>query len=413
MPNVKHRMLTHETVATATKPGTYSDGEGLTLRVSKTGRKHWVQRVTIDGIQRNVGLGPYPTVGLAEARKRAKKNQAAIQQGRDPVKERRAAMDQARSQTFVPTFREASETVIEFMAQTWRTTDSAKQWESSLSNHAFPMLGDKPVNEITSADVVNVLTPIWLEKEETARRVLQRMERIFEHSIMQGWRQDNPAGRHIKQILPKQGHHRELYETIPYEDVPNAVAAVRNSPTDEPTKLALQFMVLCAARSREVCSAEWHEIDLEEQVWDMPAVKTKAQRSRRVPLSDQAVEILNEARPITNGVGLVFPSTRSVRQGDPKRLPDPAFNTLWRRLQLPGVPHGLRSSFVNWAMERPDQPIAMAQAILGHIVGTGTGIGIERTFAFTNSGVIETERRLLQNWGHFVTTGETLPFDEN
>ena len=412
MPNIRHRMLTHERVETTTKPGTYSDGEGLTLRVSKSGRKHWVLRVTIDGTQRNIGLGPYPAVGLAEARIRAKKNQGAIRQGRDPVKERRA-MEQARSQTLVPTFREASETVIEFMAPAWRTTDSAKQWQNSLSNHVFPMLGDKPVNEITSVDVVNVLTPIWLEKEETSRRVLQRMERIFEHSIMQGWREDNPAGRHIKNSLPKQGHHRERHKIPPYEDIPDVFAAVRNSPTDEPTKLALQFMVLCAARSREVCSAEWNEIDLDNQVWDMPAVKTKARRNRRIPLSDQAVEILIEARPITNGEGLVFPSTRSVRQGDPKRLSDPAFNTLWRRMQLPGVPHGLRSSFVNWAMTEQHQPLTITKDLLDHIMGRVTSSVIERSFAFKDAGDIESERRLLQNWGHFVTTGETLPFEQN
>jgi integrase len=403
MPNVKHRMLTDETVEAATKEGTYNDGEGLTVRVSKSGRKHWVQRVTIDGKPRNIGLGSYPAVGLSEARERAQENRTAIRQGRDLIQERREAMEQAT----MPTFREVSKEFIEIHRPTWRTPDSAKQWESSLSNHVFPVLGDKPVNEITVSDVKDVLASIWLEKEETARRVLQRMERIFDHAIMEGWRQDNPAGKHIKYLLPKQGNRREGYTVLPYQEVPSAVAAVRDSSTDQNTKLAFEFMVLCAARSREVRHAVWDEVDLDNGVWTIPASRMKTEMEHRVRLSDRAVEILTEARDRTNGEGLVFPSTRSVRAGEPKPLSDTVFGVLCNRLEVPGIPHGFRSSFKTWTMEEQGQPRDIADGLLG----LSPGIDIESRMAFKNPGFVEVERRLIQNWGHFVTTGESLPFE--
>ena len=404
MANVKHAMMTEEMVEELTKPGTYGDGDGLTLRVSKTWRKHWVLRVTISGRPRNIGLGSYPAVGLAEARERAKENLAAIRQGQDPVRERRAAMEQANPQASVPTFRVASATVIEYLTPTWRTPDSAKQWERSLSNHILPVLGDKLLSEITPSDITKVLTPIWLEKEETARRVLQRMARIFDFAVEQDWRQDNPAGKHILRSLPKQNRQRQHYPALNYHEVPNALATVRDSSADQITKLAIEFMVLCAARSGEVCSAHWSEIDIANGVWKMPATKTKTLKEHLVPLSDPAVEIITEARALTGGEGLVFPSMRSIQRGEPKRLSNTAFAVLMKRLEIPGVPHGMRHSFRNWAWEQQDGSDLAADCSLGlPIVGM-------REQSLTRFVPLEDQRRLLQNWATFLKTGESPSF---
>ena len=403
MANIKHKKLTHVMVKLLTKPGTYNDGEGLTIRASGSGHKHWVQRVTIDGRQRNIGLGSYPAVVLAEAREKAQENRTAIRQGRDPIKEKRAEMEQIKMQA---SFREVSEALIESLRPTWRTPDSATQWERSLSNHVFPVIGDKRVSEINTNDVTTVLMPIWLEKEETARRVLQRMAKVFDHAIKMGWRQDNPAGKHVLHSLPEQPHRKEHHPTVPFPEVPNAVATVRDSSADPITKLAFEFMVLTASRSGEVRSADWSEFDLANRVWTIPASRMKTQRTHRVPLSDRAVAILTEVRPHTNGEGLVFPSMRSISSGEPKPLSNTAFAVLQKRLEIAGVPHGFRTSFVNWTIEsQGPSSIRPAEIALGH-----TEVP-ELRRAFDWSDLLETRRGLMQNWAHFVITGESLPFE--
>ena len=403
MPNVKHRMLTHEKVNSLAKPGTYSDGGGLTLRVSNSGRKHWVHRVTIDGTPRNAGLGSYPAVGLSEARERAQENRTAIRQGRDPIKEKRSEMEQIKMQA---SFREVSEALIESLRPTWRTPDSAKQWESSLSSHVFPVIGDKRVSEINTNDVTKVLMPIWMEKEETARRVLQRMAKVFDYAIVKGWRQDNPAGKHVLHSLPEQLHRKEHHPTLPFPEVPNAVATVRDSSADPITKLAFEFMVLTASRPGEVRSADWSEFDLANRVWTIPASRMKTQRTHRVPLSDRAVAILTEVRPHTNGEGLVFPSMRSISNGEPKPLSNTAFAVLQKRLEIAGVPHGFRTSFVNWTIEsQGPSSIRPAEIALGHTEAS------EIREAFGWSDLLEVRRGLMQSWAHFVGTGESLPFE--
>ena len=404
MPNIKRMMMTDEIVDALTKPGTYNDGEGLTLRVSKTGRKNWVQRVTIDGKPRNIGLGSHPAVGLAEARERTKENLSAIRQGRDPIRERRAAMERAKMRDPEPTFQEASAIVIKYLTLTWRSPNSAKEWESSLSNHVFPVLGGKLLSEITTSDVTEVLTPIWLEKEETARRVFQRMARIFDFAVAHEWRPNNPVGNHILRALPKQNHRRDHYPALNYHEAPNALASVRNSSADQITKLAFEFLVLCAARSGEVCSAHWSEIDPENRVWRMPATKTKTHMERSVPLSDRAVDILTEARALTGGEGLVFPTMRSIQAGEPKRLSNTAFAVLMKRLAIPGVPHGMRASFRDWAAEQQDGSDLAAESSLGF---SQVGRWEHSPHKFVT---LEDRRKLLQNWATFLETGESPTF---
>ena len=164
---------------------------------------------------------------------------------------------------------------------TWSSDRHAKQWTESLTNHAYPLIGHKPVDEITTADTLAVLTPIWVEKAETATRVRQRMETVLDWCVAQGWRADNAASTAIAKALPRRPRLKQHHRALPYADVPAALQRVRESTSHPAMKLAFEFMVLTAARAGEVRGAEWSEIDLEAATWTVPAVRMKARRELR------------------------------------------------------------------------------------------------------------------------------------
>ncbi len=203
------------------------------------------------------------------------------------------------------------------------------------------------MDEVTTGDVLAVLTSIWTTKPETASRVRQRLETIFDWVIVQGWRMDNPAGKGILRVLPRvsklKGHHTSL----PYTEVPEAVQRIRESTADPVTRLSFEFLVLTAARSSEVRLAEWPDVNLETATWTVPPERMKARREHRVPLSTRCLEILSAAREQDGqGNGLIFPSEKEGRP-----LSDMVYTAMLRRLEIPAVAHGFRSSFKKWCME--------------------------------------------------------------
>ena len=303
---------------TLSKPGRHGDDDGLYLNVSPSGSKSWVQRIVIHGRRRDIGLGPYPAVSLARAREIARDNRSAVAQGRDPVAEKRearqAGLRRARS---IPTFAEAAARVIELRRPTWSNARHTAQWENTLAAYAHPVIGNKTVDSITPADAMAVLTPIWTSKPETASRVRQRMETVMDWAITHGYRLDNPAGRSLLKVLPPVKRLKEHRQALPYAQVPDAVARIRECAADIPTKLAFEFLVLTAGRSVEVRAAEWTEIDWEADAWEVPAARMKARRPHRVPLPGRAMEILKEASRFGDGQGLVFPSARSGNAASP------------------------------------------------------------------------------------------------
>ena len=367
-----------------------------TLNVSPSGSKSWVQRIVIHGRRRDIGLGPYPAVSLASAREIARDNRSAIAQGRDPVAEKReAGLRRARS---IPTFAEAAARVIELRRPTWSNARHAAQWENTLAAYAHPAIGNKTVDSITPADAMAVLTPIWTTKPETASRVRQRMETVMDWAITHGYRLDNPAGRSLLKVLPPVKRLKEHRQALPYAQVPDAVAWIRECTADIPTKLAFEFLVLTASRSVEVRAAEWTEIDWEAAAWEVPAARMKVRRPHRVPLPGRAMEILEEASRFGDGQGLVFPSARSGNAASPT-----TFIALLRRLGIPAVPHGFRSSFRDWVIERTSTPWAVAEAALAHNVGNSTEA------AYMRSDLFDQRRALMDRWAEFVT-GRTVPF---
>ncbi len=400
MANIKRNLLTPIRLRHLTEPGTYADGGGLTLRVHPSGGRNWVLRLTVDGKRRNIGLGGFPDVRLAEARKLAQEMRAAAREGRNPVAERKALAEEraaAPPLRTIPTFADVAHAVIELRAPTWTSDRHATQWRESLRLHAMPALGHKQIDTITTADVLSVLAPIWHAKAETATRLRQRMSTIFDYSVVMNWRSDNPANGGVRSALPRRPRRRRHHPALPYAEVPAALAAVEASTSQTISKLAFKFLVLTAARAGEVRGATWDEISLEAAIWTIPAERMKARREHRVPLSHQALEVLEKAQALGSSNGLVFPSKR----GGSGQLSNMAFSMIMRRCEIEAVPHGMRTSFRNWTLEQTDTPWAVAEAALAHVLGDSVASAYARTDLF------ERRRRLMGMWADFATGFDT------
>jgi len=367
-------------------PGRYSDGAGLHLFINRSGRKSWVQRITVDGRRRDIGLGGYPKVSLGQARKRASDNREAVGNGMDPVAEKR------RSST--PTFSEAAHTVHESNKPRWRNGSHTRAWIQTLERHAFPKIGNKPIDTISRTDVLGVLTPIWSTKPETARRVRQRMRTIFRWAMANELIEANPAGEAIDGALPSMPKVKAHLRALPYQEVGSAMKTVDASQTSPASKLCLKFLVLTAARSGEARGATWDEIDLEDAAWTIPGSRMKAGIDHRVPLSDQALDVLTHARQIEDGSGLCFPSP--LRPG--RMLSDMTLTNILRKAGLAdrATVHGFRTSFKTWTMEQTDTPWAVGEAALAHQLGGS----VEQAYA--RSDLFDRRRMLMQRWADYL-----------
>ena len=292
--------LSDRKVRALREPGRYGDGATLYLVVAHGGSRQWVQRLTVRGKQTDIGLGGYPVVGLKEAREKAQANRSQARSGADPRSERRRAA--------VPTFRTLAAQHIEAHRPSWRNAKHAAQWGATLAAYAHPFIGNRPVDQITRADVIGLLSPIWTEKPETARRVRQRVRAVMARAIALEYIENNPAGEGIDAALAKLPRIKAHHAALPYAQLPAALKAVRESSATPAVKLGFQFLVLTACRSGEVRGARWDEIDEDVAAWTVPAARMKGGRPHRVPLSEQATAVLDEARGLDNGSGLVFPA---------------------------------------------------------------------------------------------------------
>ena len=370
--------------------GRYADGNGLYLHVDPSGARRWVQRLVIRGRSRGLGLGSYTLVSLAQARRKALANRKLARQGGDPLRGKRDSVG-------VPTFEKAAGKVLDIYRGAWREgSNTARQWWASMRDHVFPHIGGKTVAEVTTADVMAALLPIWTSKHVTARRVRQRISTVMRWAIAQGYRQDNPAGDAITAALPKRPTPVQHRAALPHHEVAAAVAAVRNADAWVGTRLAFEFLVLTAARSAEVRLATWGEMDLVAMVWTVPGRRMKAKREHRVPLYGRAVEVLRDAeqlRGARNEAGdeaLVFPTVRG------KALDAAALSKLVRDLGIAAVPHGFRSSFRDWASEQTDHPREVMEAALAHAVRNQTEA------AYARSDLFERRRHLMEDWGEYL-----------
>ena len=380
------RILSAAFARTVTQPGRYGDGRGsygLSLLVKPTanGRlsKTWSQRVRFHGRVTNIGLGPYPIVTLAEARKKAVTNRRTIEKGLDPRGSR------------VPSFSQATEKVIAIHAAGWKPGGkSEKQWRSSLSTYAYPRLGRRPVDRITTADVMACLLPIWHTRTETARRIRQRIGAVMRWAIAQGYRTDNPAGDAIGAALPSNMGPRRHHPALPHTDVAASLATIRASAAYPTTILAFEFLILTACRSGEIRGARWDEINLDEATWTIPPTRMKTARQHRVPLPTRAVELLTEAQRFRDPSGLVFPSATG------QQLSDATLSKLMREHNIPAVPHGYRSSFRDWAAELTNTPRQICELALAHVNNDRVEAAYQR------SDLFDRRRQLMQHWADYL-----------
>lgn len=404
--------LTARFVDTVTKPGKHFDGHGLFLRVRPNGGKQWVQRITIRGKRSEIGLGSPPAVSLAMARKLALENRGKAMLGGDPLADRRQA-------AAVLTFDAAVETYLAAKLDEFRNEKHRKQWRSTLTTYASPVLGPKRVSEITVQDVLRVLEPIWQTKTETAKRLRGRIENVLSWATVAGHRKgDNPARwkGNLSEILPKPSKvaKGDNQPSLALNDIAGWWAALGNR--EGMAAKALQFLTLTAARSGEVRGMTWDEIDFgaESEIegspfatlatsatWTIPASRMKGGREHRVALAPEAVAILKDL-PRMDDSPFVFFAPRGGM------LSDMSISAVMRRMQesevkagragyldprsrRPAVPHGLRSTFRQWAAEK-GYPRDMAEIALAHFIGSD----VER--AYQRSDMLERRRAMMIAW---------------
>ena len=373
-------------------PGRHFAGETLYLMVWPAGRKSWVQRLTIEGKRADLGLGPYPAVSLAQARQKARENRSLAKSGCNPL----AGKQEEALLAEIPTFEELARKHIAENLHSWKNAKHRAQWLSTLETYAFPTIGSLKVNEITRRQVVDLLSPIWTTKPETARRVRQRVRAVMDRAVALEYVDYNPAGDAIKAALAKQRRVKDHHRALPYGNLPAALKAVRESTASPSVKLGFEMLALTACRSGEVRGMTWDEVDLREATWTIPGARMKAGKPHRVPLSRRALAILGEARSMSDGNGFVFSAPRSGGV-----LSDMAFTQMLRRLELDFVPHGLRSSFRDWAAEKTNTPHAVVETALAHTVGNATEA------AYFRSDLFELRRNLMDEWSAFLEGGVT------
>ena len=367
-------------------PGRHADGNGLYLFVQPSGTRSWIQRLLIRGRRRELGLGSVALVPLSEARERALANRKLAREGGDPLAEKRRAED-------IPTFAEAAMRVLEQKQGGWRNPRHSREWQSSLTRFAFPRIGKVPVSEVTSADLLEILTPLWHRKVATAKRVRQRLRAVLEWAVAMEYRLDNPCDR-IGPVLGSQKDVTEHMQAVPHREAAAVIRKVRVATALPAARLALEFLVLTAARWGEVRWAEWKEIDREGKVWTLPAGRAKMNRRHRVPLCGRALEILKEAQALEGAAGpLVF------THGGGKPMHDSTVRRLLRQLGIEAVPHGFRSTFRDWASEETDHPREVIEAALAHVVRNRVEA------AYARSDLFERRRILMDDWARYLAQG--------
>jgi integrase len=397
------------------RPVRVGDGDGLYIQVAPGDTKSWLFRYMLRGKSREMGLGPVGEapdgIPLARARLLASEARAKLRAGIDPIGERRAARAaevQAKADSVERTFKAAATALVDSKRAGWRNAKHGAQWLATLESYAFPIIGDMPVSEVGTAEVLRVLRQIWERVPETASRVRQRVEAVLDAASVKGWRTgENPARwkGHLAGELPqprkvKRVQHRPA---LPWEQIGAFMAALTNR--EGVASLALQFVILTAARTGEVRGMRWREVDLDGKVWVVPGDRMKAGRTHRVPLSPAALAVLDEVLPLmTAADSLVFPSVRkSVPLSDMalsevvRRMNEGSENgapARWRDAEGRAiVPHGFRSTFRDWAGETRREGREVVERALAHTIKD------KAEAAYARSDLLEKRRPLMDAWG--------------
>jgi len=342
-------------------------------------------RTVVRGRRRDIGLGGVQLVSLAQAREKAAQLRRMAREGQDPLAQQRLA------RRVVPTFREAAATVHRATSPSWKNPKHAAQWLSTLEQYACPAFGDRPIDQIETADVLRALAPIWLDKPETARRVRQRIGSVLDWGRAAGFRTgENPAVG-VSKGLPRQPARTLHHAAMPYDDVPAFVRSLRAKAGQDVGPVALELLILTAARTGELINARWEEFDIGKAMWTVPGSRMKAGREHRVPLSPPALEVLSTARERGPAGVFVFPGRNVAKPSSNMTL----LMTL-RRLGVSYTAHGFRSSFRDWTSERTSFPHEVCESALAHVVRNKVEA------AYRRGDLFEKRRELMDAWSRFV-----------
>lgn len=387
---------------------------GLYLQITPNNAKTWILRVRVGERRRDIGLGGFPTVTLAQAREKARDTRAKVEAGIDPVEERkanRAKLVEAQRRGML--FKDAVDKALGAQLDAFKNEKHRKQWRSTLDTYALPQLGKMAVQDIAVQDVLRVLQPMWTDKTETASRLRGRIEAVLSWATVSGHRTgDNPArwAGNLKELLPAAAAVAvtDNQPALALGAVPAWFADLQGR--EGFGARALEFAALTAARSGEVRGATWDEIDLEAKIWTIPVARMKMKREHRVPLSFAAVDLL-EALPRLDGTPLVFPAARGGQ------LSDMTLSATMRciheaakeragggndagyldpRNKRPAVPHGLRSTFRDWVAEKTQYPGDLAEVALAHRISSAVEA------AYRRGDTVEKRRRMMTDWAEFL-----------
>jgi integrase len=402
MPRKLNHALTPLAIKSA-KPGRHADGGGLHLLVKETGARSWVYRFMLKGKSRDLGLGAASgpdAISLANARDLASAHRLKVKAGIDPFAERHReaaeAIAAAQSAKIAGvTFRHVAEAYIAANESSWRNDKHRQQWRNTLASYVYPIMGELPVAEIATAHVLQILEPIWQEKPETASRIRGRIEALLDAAKARGYREgENPARwrGHIAQILPARskltrGHHKAMA----YSELPSFMSQLR--AREAMAAMALEFVILTATRTSELLGATWGEVDLAKAIWTIPAVRMKAGKEHRVPLSPRAVEILEAVTPL--GSDRLFPSENGGK------LSTMAMSMLLRRMKLDCTVHGFRSAFRDWSAECTGYAHEVCEMALAHSIGN------KAEAAYRRGDLFEKRQRLMVDWGNYCSNSQT------
>ena len=375
-------------------PGRYADGNNLYLEIDKSGARRWTLRVTVLGRRRDMGLGGVSTVSLEEARELAYQYKKIARSGGDPILERQ------KNKGLQTTLIHCAKKVHQINLPTWKNQKFAKQWFSSLEHHVFPTIGKLPISQVTSADILRVLTPIWNTKGDTAKKIKQRLRMIIKWARAQGYFQGDDPVELAEQALPKQLKSDDHHKSLEFEKLPEMISNLRKSKISLPTKLALEFTILSACRTNEVLNAKWEEIDLTKLVWSIPSERMKGGKVHQVPLTDRMTVILNDCKKLKTNNDLLFPSeiNGEALSNNTMRL------ALKKRLKVDATVHGMRSSFKDWASETTNFANEVSEMALAHTISNKTEL------AYRRRTLIEKRRQLMQKWSDYLNNkkGEVI-----
>lgn len=394
------KVLSALEVGKLSQPGQYAVGgvPGLYLYIEGEAR-HWVLRFSHAGKRRRLGLGGFSVVTLAQAREKARAAHQLISQGIDPIEDKRKAaraleLEKARAITF----KDAAMQYIGLKEIEWKNAKHRQQWDNTLKQYAFPFIGRLPVAEVDQAHILAILEPIWTVKTDTAKRLRERIETVLDWAKVKKYREgDNPArwAGHLDKLLPKPSkiRKRRHHPAVPYLEIPQAIQRIQAAPGV--AAQALVFTMLTAARSVEVFGAKWSEIDFTHKLWTVPAERMKAGKTHRVPLSSQAIRLL-EAQPRHINNDYIFPG-RNLG----KPLSNMSMLKVMRTLQLQdekgqtAVPHGFRSSFRDWAADCTNFAGDVAEMALAHAVED------ETEAAYRRGDMLQKRKTLMQHWADY------------